>query len=71
MVVATKFNDESLLSTEEAAERLGLAVDTVRRYVYRDLLKAKNIGRMLFFSEAELKRFASQRRGPGKPPKKS
>ena len=71
MVVATKLNDEYLLSTEEAAVRLGLAVDTVRRYVYRDLLKAKTIGRMLFFSPSELERFANERRGPGKPPKKS
>ena len=69
--MATKINDEYLLSTEEVASRLGLAVDTVRRYVYRDLLKAKVVGRMLFFTPAEIERFSNERRGPGKPPKKS
>ncbi len=57
-------NDETLFTTREAAEYLGFAEDTIRRYVYRRLIQAKRLGNMLLFSKAECDRYRREKRQP-------
>ncbi len=55
------------LTTEEAAERLGLDGSRVRRLCAEGRLGRK-IGRNWAISEADLQRFAQEERRPGRPP---
>ena len=59
-------NDETFFTTQEAAEYLGFAEDTVRRYVYRKLIQAKKLGNMLLFSKEECDRYQREKRNPGR-----
>ena len=56
-----------LFTCEQAAKRLRMKADTVRRYVHRQIIKAGILGDVYLISEAELQRFAATRRNPGRP----
>lgn len=61
-------SDEKIYTTAEAARYLGLAEDTVRKLVQRDLLTpATNIGVSHVFQESELARYGMSRRPRGNP----
>ena len=55
------------LTTTEAAARLGLSHETVRRYINRGLLRGYKRGRDWFILQSELERFMRTRRRPGRP----
>jgi len=59
-----------LYTTTEAAARLGLLRNSVFRHIQRGTISAEKHGRDLFITEAELARFESSRRRPGRPPEK-
>lgn len=52
---------------EQAAKRLNMKPDTVRRYVHRGLIKAGILGDVYVITQENLDRFASERREPGRP----
>ena len=56
-----------VFTTREAANYLGYAEDTVRRYVYRSLIRAEKFGNSLLITKAECDRFKREKRGPGNP----
>ena len=51
-----------MLTLAEAAERLGLHPDVLRRQIHRGKLKAKKMGRDWFVSEREVERYARENR---------
>lgn len=65
--VLSKTND-TIFTTSEAAEYMRLSVDTVRKYVQRDLIKvAGNAGGYHLISRAECDRYLSERKAVGRP----
>lgn len=52
---------------EQAAKKLRMKPDTVRRYVHRGLIDAGIVGSVYLISEAELQRFRREKRAPGRP----
>lgn len=52
---------------EQAAEKLRMKADTIRRYVHRGLIQAGIVGSVYLISAAELRRFKDNRREPGRP----
>lgn len=52
---------------EQAAAKLGMKPDTVRRYVHRGLIEAGLIGDVYLISQQELSRFSRERRERGRP----
>jgi excisionase family DNA binding protein len=65
MTVAT-FTGE-VFTTPEAAEYLGFAEDTVRRYIYRGLIKAKKVGQQWLVTKEECNRYLAEKNPPGNP----
>lgn len=63
--------DGEFYTTTEAAEYLGFAEDTIRRYIYRGLISAEKVGAQYLISREECDRYDSEKRGPGSPGKKS
>lgn len=59
------------LTTHEAAARLALSHESVRRYINRGLLKAEKRGRDWFIDAAEVERFKRERRTAGRPRERS
>jgi len=60
------------VGTREAAERLGVTQARVGQLIRSGDLKAVAVGKTWVIDERSLKAFAKlQRRGPGRPPKKS
>ena len=58
-----------LLTPEQAADRLGLSVDTVRQYARRPrqwLRPVPGLGRSLFFTAEEIERFRATKQRPGR-----
>ena len=55
------------LTTDEAAERLGLSAVRIRQLANDGRIGTK-IGRDWLFTAEELDAFATQERGPGRPP---
>lgn len=55
------------LTTQQAAERLGVTVSRVRQLVLEGRLPAEKFGRDLVIKESDLKRVEDRR--PGRPPK--
>jgi len=55
------------LTVVEAAERLGIQPGTIRRYSSRGTLRGQRLGWTLLFSEAEIARFAAEKRAAGRP----
>lgn len=54
---------------EQAAAKLKLEPDTIRRYVHRGLIEAGVFGGQYVISDAELARFRRDKREPGRPRK--
>lgn len=52
---------------EQAAKKLSMKPDTVRRYVHRGVIDAGQFGDVWVISQAELDRFQAERRGRGNP----
>lgn len=52
---------------EQAATKLRMKPDTVRRYVHRGLIQAGIVGSVYLISADELRRFKDERREPGRP----
>ena len=69
MIVSLPTKNDVFFSTSEAAEYLGFAEDTVRRYVYRNLINADKIGNSLVIRKSECDRYSKEKRKPGKPKK--
>lgn len=67
MIVSIRQKNDELLTTTEAAEYLGFAEDTVRRYVYRGLLHAEKFGNTLIIRRSECDRYNKTKRSPGRP----
>lgn len=55
------------LTTREAANRLALTHETVRRYINRGLLRAEKRGRDWFIPLSEIERYTAIRRPAGRP----
>ena len=63
--------NEPLLTTSEAASYLGLSLDTVRKYLTRQLIRADaKVGRTNLIAKSELDRYRRERRIPGRPKRK-
>ena len=65
---------ENLISANEAARRLNVQADTVRKYVQRGILtpaasKQGRTGRAYLFDAAAIASYLTSRRQPGKPRK--
>lgn len=60
-----------LYTSAEAADYIGLGIDSVRRYVQRGLITPceLRVGTANLFSKAELDRFLREKRRPGRPRK--
>jgi excisionase family DNA binding protein len=57
-----------MLSTKEAAQRLGLkTTGAVRQFILMGKLKAEKRGRDWWIDEKSLEQFQSERRGRGRP----
>ena len=52
---------------EQAAKKLRMEPDTIRRYVHRGLIQAGLIGNQYMIAEDELQKFRDNRRKPGRP----
>jgi len=69
MIVSLKQKNDELLTTREAAEYLGFAEDTIRRYIYRGLIEAEKFGNSLIIRKSECDRYRKARKPAGRPPK--
>jgi excisionase family DNA binding protein len=61
-----------MLTTKDAAERLGIKPRSVARLIQRKIMKAEKRGRDWFVSEEEIERYKRERRPahrPGRPRK--
>lgn len=63
--MATHFPSETLYSTREAAEYLGYAEDTVRKYIKRGLIFAEKLGPVYAVRQSECDRYKRNRREIG------
>jgi len=74
MPVATKKDPKKAISVpgyytcEQAAKKLRMKADTVRRYVNREIIPAGILGDVYLISQSALDTFAATRRNPGRPP---
>jgi len=59
-----------VMSTQEAAARSGLHVETIRGYIRRSILRARHFGRMYVIEERDLNRLLANPPKPGRPPKR-
>ena len=67
MPVATQVRNDTVMSTREAAEYLGLAEDTVRQYINRGIITATKLGPVWCVRQSECDRYERDRREPGRP----
>jgi excisionase family DNA binding protein len=58
-----------VVSTQQAAEIMGLHIQTIREYLRAGRIKAQRIGRVYVIDERDLRRFMAVERKPGRPPK--
>lgn len=56
---------DTFFTTREAAEYLGFAEDTIRRYIYRGLIFANKHGRDYQVTKAECDRYKREKRSRG------
>ena len=61
-----QIKNESFFTTSEAAAYLGFAEDTMRRYIYRKLIRGQKIGRTIVISKTECDRYRKEKRAPGR-----
>lgn len=66
MMVATEVKADTIFSTREAAEYLGFAEDTVRKYIQRGLIEAEKIGPIHVVRKSECDRYQREKREIGK-----
>jgi excisionase family DNA binding protein len=52
---------------EQAAVKLRMKADTIRRYVHRGLISAGIVGSVYLISASELRKFKENHRKPGRP----
>lgn len=64
--MAFKVSD-TVLTTTEAAKRMGLSEHTVRAYIVRGLLKAKKLGPIWLLTASECDRYKNEKRPRGNP----
>lgn len=57
----------NLLTTKEAAEKLGVSVSRIQKMIWAEQLPAQKLGRDYFINEADLKRVEDRK--PGRPRK--
>lgn len=57
---------EKYFTTAEAADYLGFAEDTIRRYINRNLISAMKFGNSWAVAENELRRYREEKRNPGR-----
>jgi excisionase family DNA binding protein len=67
MSVATKVERDTVMSTREAADYLGLAENTVRQYLNRGIMQAVKIGPVWCVMRSECDRYDREKREPGRP----
>ena len=58
---------EMPMTTTQAAEYLGLALDTVRQYVHRGLIRGTKAGPIYLITKAECDRYRRERKSVGNP----
>lgn len=58
-----------VVSTQQAAERYGLHVETIRRWIRAGVLRAQRVGRVYVVDEAALRRVVATPPRPGRPRK--
>ncbi len=56
-----------MFTCEQAAARLKMKTDTLRRYIHRGLIRAGILGDVYLITDAELSRFKDERRSRGNP----
>ena len=56
-----------MYTCEQAAAKLRMKPDTIRRYVHRGIIQAGVLGGIYLISDMELDRFKANRRPPGNP----
>jgi excisionase family DNA binding protein len=59
----------SLLTTQQAADALGLHRRTILKYIQRGLIQAVKFGRDWQIDPVEVERYQQERRKPGRPSK--
>ena len=57
------------LTINQAAEKLGLKADTLRRYCNKKKIDSSRIGWTILIRTSEVSRFKANRRKPGRPRK--
>lgn len=67
--MATHFPSETIYTTREAADYLGFAEDTVRKYIQRGLINAEKMGPVYVVRKSECDRYKAAKRNEGRPPK--
>lgn len=58
---------DTVYTTREAADYLGFAEDTIRRYIYRGLMKAEKHGPVYLVTKSECDRYRKEKREKGRP----
>lgn len=64
--MAIKVSD-TVLTTTEAAKRMGLSEHTVRIYIGRGLLQARKLGPIRVLTASECDRYSREKRPRGRP----
>ena len=62
-----KLNNKTVLTTNEAAELLGLKPESVQKYCNRKQIHAIKFGRDWFITPKEIERFRKNQRPVGRP----
>lgn len=65
--MATKVERDTVMSTREAAEYLGMAENTVRQYLNRGIMRAVKIGPVWCVMRSECDRYDREKRAAGRP----
>jgi excisionase family DNA binding protein len=65
MTVATIFPSETIFTTAEAANYLGFAEDTVRKYIQRGLISSEKMGPIHVVRKSECDRYLREKRDIG------
>ena len=65
--MAMKVERDTLYSTREAADYLGMAENTIRQYINRGVMKAVKIGPVWCVSRSECDRYDREKRDVGRP----
>jgi excisionase family DNA binding protein len=66
MLMPLQMKTDCFFTTSEAASYLGFAEDTIRRYIYRGLIRSQKLGNTLLVSKSELDRYKVEKRNPGR-----